>query len=323
MLICAHLDAQVLFVKAGNHGNGSSWDNAFGDLQQALATATPGAQIWVAQGIYLPTKTADRHASFSIPEGVVLLGGFAGEETSPEQRNWNLNRTILSGEIGSPNTDTDNSYTVVYSNGNVVVDGFIITKGNANNPVDRGDYSSSGGGWFNDGSRGNGSPNILNCLFVDNKAFYGGALYNNGRSGNCNGTLIQDCQFINNVARVDGGGIYNDGSNGVCNVVISSCTFESNQSYYGAGILNRADYGEANPLIENCTFTNNASMVRGSCIYNHREQGGICNPLLRGCRFDESNYEMVGSNVGGSTNPQEMEDAKKPKRQVIIRPTTY
>ena len=33
-------------------GNGSSWATAFDDLQTALATATNGDELWVAEGIY-------------------------------------------------------------------------------------------------------------------------------------------------------------------------------------------------------------------------------------------------------------------------------
>lgn len=112
-LMCWQAQARVLHVKAGGFGDGTSWEAALGDLQRALSLAIPGDEIWVSSGIYLPTAGSDRFASFIIPSGVKLLGGFAGNETAAIQRDFTLNRTVLSGEIGSPNTDTDNSYTVV------------------------------------------------------------------------------------------------------------------------------------------------------------------------------------------------------------------
>ena len=50
--------------------NGSSWANAYNYLQDALAVATSGDEILVAQGIYKPDQGAeitpgDREATFS------------------------------------------------------------------------------------------------------------------------------------------------------------------------------------------------------------------------------------------------------------------
>ena len=46
--------AQILYVKfdAIGSGNGSSWTNAFVNIQDAINTATSGTQIWVSQGTY-------------------------------------------------------------------------------------------------------------------------------------------------------------------------------------------------------------------------------------------------------------------------------
>ena len=60
--------------------NGTSWTNAYVDLQDALAAATNGDEIWVAQGVYKPTTTTDRDIAFVIPDGVSLYGGFSGSE---------------------------------------------------------------------------------------------------------------------------------------------------------------------------------------------------------------------------------------------------
>jgi uncharacterized repeat protein (TIGR02543 family) len=46
----------IIFVKASASpgGDGTSWANAFNDLQNALAEATSGKEIWVAAGTMLP-----------------------------------------------------------------------------------------------------------------------------------------------------------------------------------------------------------------------------------------------------------------------------
>lgn len=118
-------------IDANGTNNGTSWANAFEDLQTALAAANSGDEIWVAEGIYKPTSTTNRNIAFEIPDGVDLYGGFNGTETQRNQRNWNMNTTVLSGAIGSLSDETDNSYDIVKiedaPNG-VLVDGFHIRK---------------------------------------------------------------------------------------------------------------------------------------------------------------------------------------------------
>ena len=67
--------------------HGTSWQDAFTDLQSALAVAVAGDQIWVAAGTYKPSLSIDgsadaRTASFSLKSGVALYGGFAGVENN-------------------------------------------------------------------------------------------------------------------------------------------------------------------------------------------------------------------------------------------------
>jgi hypothetical protein len=113
-------------------GDGSSWASAFNDLQDALATATAGDEIWVAAGTYKPTTDGNREISFNLESGVSLYGGFAGTETDLDERDWEVNSTVLSGDIGVPGSVVDNSYHVVYASGitGVTLDGLTITGGN-------------------------------------------------------------------------------------------------------------------------------------------------------------------------------------------------
>lgn len=139
----------VIYVdqNASGANDGSSWADAYSDLQTALPQGTATKPIWVAAGTYKP-HASDRKATFNIPNSVKLYGGFAGNETDLSDRDIQANETILSGDLqGDDNavitdieaTRQDNSYHVVSIRGNVqnvVVDGFTITGGNANGSND-------------------------------------------------------------------------------------------------------------------------------------------------------------------------------------------
>jgi hypothetical protein len=309
------LDAKsVIFVNKNSNGDGSSWAQAFGNLQDALQVAQPGDSIWVAKGTYLPTNGTDRTISFQIPSDVAVYGGFAGNEANLTQRDWKNNLTILSGEIATPSVD-DNSYTVVFTKGvsaSTIVDGFVITGGTANGTSRKGDSKRCGGAWFNDGSEAESSPSINNCLFINNRGRDGAGLYNYANNGACNPSII-NCQFISNIADLDGGAINNNGNYGSCNPYISNCLFEENEAAYGAGMINQGDGGETKPFINNCVFTSNMSYIKGSGIYNNRQEMGVCEPILSANRFAD-NKSSVGRDVSSTVN-----NARKNKSAVVFR----
>jgi hypothetical protein len=247
-------------VQQGATGNGSSWASAFGKLQKAINAASPGTQIWVSKGTYYPTQTilnnssgpADRFNTFYIKKNIQLYGGFAGNETALNQRDWSLNKTVLSGDLDTLGKVGDNAYHVIYidgttSNGAIsaqcIIDGFIVECGYADGafPEDiagalyiNGEGSTHvasptirqtifqhnySRGWagavYCDGSeQGTCSPMIFNCLFWNNHANYGGAIYNFGYNGTCNPSII-NCTFFNNWASSGGGAVRNFGPGNV------------------------------------------------------------------------------------------------------------
>ena len=85
----------VLYVDIDARGadDGSSWENAFHSLQDALAVAAKGSEIRVADGVYRPdrgtrVKRGDRRATFELKSGVAIVGGYAGAgEPNPNARN--------------------------------------------------------------------------------------------------------------------------------------------------------------------------------------------------------------------------------------------
>src|SRR5262245_59503959 len=105
--VCSPVDAGAIrFVRAGapNNGDGLSWATAYNQLFNALDDAANGGvgEIWVAAGSYSPRRSGtNRDQTFSLVSGVSVLGGFAGNETSSEQRDPPANPTILTGDFNS------------------------------------------------------------------------------------------------------------------------------------------------------------------------------------------------------------------------------
>ncbi len=101
---------RVLFVSQTAQGgnDGSNWENAFSDLQEALAVVEAGDEIWVAAGTYRPDRgTGDRDLAFVLVPDVDMYGGFAGWEAHREQRDWVRNETILSGDLNGDDGPRD------------------------------------------------------------------------------------------------------------------------------------------------------------------------------------------------------------------------
>ncbi len=225
-------EAVVVFVDADAPGPnfGISWEYAFADLQDALAMARTGgvvAEIWVTAGVYTPDRgTGYREASFELAEGVALYGGFSGEEENREQRDPAANLTVLSGDLAGndPTGGTgENSYNVILASGtggDTVLDGFVITGGNANGS---GTPYNAGAGIYAEA----GSPRIVGCRIVGNSALFGGGIYSAG-----GGPSLVNCAFSGNAADF-GGAIFNDGGN----VTVTNCTMGGNTGTVGPGGL--------------------------------------------------------------------------------------
>lgn len=292
LMACINLaQSQVIFVKQGATGNGTSWENAMGNLSNALQQATEGTQVWVAKGTYYPTTEHNRNASFEISDKVAVYGGFEGTESSIGARNIEANPTILSGEIGKPGI-ADNSYNVVYTKNvseETIIDGFTITLGNANGEGIDGTRIRCGGAWHNDGSNGGiSTPTIENCIFKNNKGRDGAALYNNGIAGESSPTLT-NCTFIANESSLDGGAMFNNGrQDGASNPYIENCVFDTNSGTYGGAIFNATEDGVCNLYMEGCTFKKNTAFLRGGAVFNMNGKEE-CYLELLDCVY-ESNY---------------------------------
>ncbi|MHC1765643.1 MAG: right-handed parallel beta-helix repeat-containing protein [Verrucomicrobiia bacterium] len=212
---------RIIRVSPGGNDqrDGATWANAKRTVAAAIASihdqalnAAPtlrGGEIWVQAGTYTENLT--------LPPYAYLYGGFAGSETTRDQRNWQVNQTTLDG--GSK----DRVVLVVGGHNLNAVDGFRVQNGRVAALL-----SGQGGGveCYHSG------PRVLNNLITRNNAYVGG-----GVGGFCASPTIANCVITNNLAGGDGkglgAGIHLDRSLGR----IEGCVIAANTASDGAGVF--------------------------------------------------------------------------------------
>jgi hypothetical protein len=287
-------------------GNGTSWEEAFKTIQEAIDATDVDDEIWVKKGAYYLDSTIEAN------KPVAMYAGFDGTENQRDQREWQNNVTIVNGQ------DTVQCFWVT---ADATIDGFTIAHGytawggggmyNDNcSPLvanctflDNYAGANGGGGMHNwngsptvtncifsgnnsDSNGGGGmlnmscpSPKITSCIFSENEAIWGGGLHNHSSS-----PTITNCIFDRNSA-TDGGGIHNRESSST----MTNCTFSGNNADSGGGIFN---YLESSPTIINCILWGNTA-INGSQIYNYSSSY----LTITYCDIDQDGYAGSNGNI--------------------------
>jgi len=220
----------IIYVNSNATGsnNGTSWANAYTNLQSALSIAFINDDIWVATGVYKPTSTNDRSISFVMKNGVDFYGGFNGSETALNQRTIIDNPTYLSGDIGAQGNNTDNSTKVVKIQNFTTpftMDGFRVVSGY--------DASSSGKGAGMYLINNSGTQiTIRNTILYNNYAYHsgGGMIIDNSN------TTFHNCEFLYNSSFNYGGGAIYSANVSTSNIYLNDCKFIGNNSRDGVAI---------------------------------------------------------------------------------------
>jgi parallel beta-helix repeat protein len=274
--------------------NGTSWDDAFLDFNDALKEAPNyirdlgSCEIWVAAGQpYKPPYQGTNYwkATFRIPPGNLAIrghfGGIGRYETSPDQRDFNnpAFETIFDGRVGPTGQKAYYVVTCDDIGAGLILDGFTFT-GAANIELLIDHYSD---------------PSVVRCKFNGN-SIYGICAYNYSYPD------VTDCNFLEN-GTAD---IYSNLSSWP---YIKNCVFDGN---------NRNSYGlygaYSDMLVENCSIKRNSSngmyfsdshlTVTGCKIENNGSSGIYCSNSyleVKGCAIQGNGND--GLRVWSASSP--------------------
>ncbi|MDM8337143.1 right-handed parallel beta-helix repeat-containing protein [Mediterranea massiliensis] len=291
--------SRIRYVKKGSTGDGTSWTKASGDLQKMideLANNNPqnlAGEVWVAAGTYAPQSQlisgTAYSASFRMRDGISVYGGFAGTESSKQERTmktdgmpWDYtNETVLEGAYYEhANLQWNNNKWTLTSDSRHVVwfapmanerafsrvttlDGVTIRGGYAQGGTGLDDFKTDrGAGVYMDGA----NAYLTNCIVKENYA-----------TGNGGGVYLKDgrveTSFIyNNNADADGGAVYVDNRGLVLRSMLAN-----NSAHNGAGayLHNEEETLNDHPeylILSTCVVSNNTMSGNGAV---YCDKGGV------------------------------------------------
>ncbi len=299
--------AATYYAAPDGEGDGTSWDNASGDVKALYEAAVSGDEIWLKDGIY------ELSESILMKSGVTIQGGFLGGETSKAEAKPRENQSILNGMNRSAiycysingvrdtskkfwdwETETFIPFTPRDEEG---VNHFAITKNNS-------------------GIKGlsniftNGVPGAVTDCEIAGLTFIGtdsAAILTE-----TNATItVNNCQFLGCL----GGGVSSEGCITITNSYFRNCPgpirVSSKELTYTnrlinceivdcyAGEASTIDHNSSTPLeMIGCTFKRNTCHTRGgssisAVVLTQRGTGSYV--VIRDCTFEENRVRGDGA----------------------------
>jgi hypothetical protein len=302
--------ATIYYVKTdGNDANtGLSWTVAKATVVAALDVAGTNDQIFVAQGRYLLTE------EIYMRNRINVYGGFAGTETSLEQRpHLTFGETATGQATILDAQGSDNELRrALYQSGpfsvETIWDGFVIENGYATDP----NMNAGGGGVYLDAKGRLNNSTIRYC-----KSLMGGAIYcrqdaivsnclitdnhSLGKAGGVacsDGSMAINCYIINNVSDVEAGGAY-AGRDAVSapgkGSALVNCLIANNTAVLGGGI-----YCSIAGII-NCTIVNNHATDNGGGVGAYQNYPTLTNCVIWGNTKGTAGAAQLNGTGDGNT----------------------
>ena len=318
---------ETLYVDATASGvnDGSSWDDAYIHLQDAIDEANINAssdfEILIAEGTYFPDEdnvaqidgitgpaegdhfSDDRSESFIIArDNIILQGGYpaGGGERNPAD-----NRTVLSGDITQDDTIDENNITQIVADQAGENSYHVVSIGENILEI------PGSGGELSNATRLDGvtiTAGMADGSSTDDQT--GGGLVNSQSD-----PVLIKVIFSGNLASARGGAVFSSG-----NPVFVNSTFAGNQAGADGGTIagsggamyNSGNFGESSPVVINTVFSGNESTGSAGAIYNSAVNSGVSSPMIVNSTFSENTasgqFDCGGaivnnSNSGGTSEP--------------------
>lgn len=230
--------------------DGSSWPLAKRTVQAAIDAATAvGGDAWVQAGTYYECLQLRPH--------VFLYGGFMGDESLREERDWAKNVTILDGQQQGSVVSVQSGHRVS------AIDGFTIRHGSA----------AEGGGLYLFGA---GSTVTHNVIRDNTASSHGGGLYGYASTALIRGNVVAQNATTGAGPGGEGGGLYLFGSQ----PAILGNHIVSNHAYsWGGGLF--LDHCTATTIDNNAILDNSASYAGGGVVLSVCAVA-LCNSTIAG-----------------------------------------
>ena len=273
--------------------DGSSWNQATSDLQSAIdaVAALGGGSVWVSAGSYKPDKPSNtlsnnpKDNAFVLKKNVQIYGGFVGNETMLDQRNWGVNRTVLDCE--------ESYYRVILSVGDVgsaCLDGFVVRRGLHWSSDDTASITVNGYSIQRGLGAGvtlyNSSPLLINLEIVGHWAWEGSGIYMKNSSSTIINSLI--CW---NVSIDCGGGLKCVQSS----PTLINATIIGNEAAFGCGMANVNSY----PKIYNSIINKNTKLG----ALDHDIENVSSFPEYRHSLVQGTTRKDTANNLNGNLDP--------------------
>ncbi len=302
-------EKRVIYVdkSAPPGGDGTSWEKAFSDPQDAFLSLAEIPELQVelrfAQGVYTPALPGgDRRSSFFIPLrfdplDVSVLGSFVGlAGPDPDRRDLINARTIWSGDLNGDDSvemnRTDNVFVIadLFTDGNISIDGVTVRGATSEAPY-RVNAAFSASSIAYASGRLFADVAIRNCIFEDNQS---NAVFAAALLASSDFVTIEDCVFRDNRSTDAGSGaLYSYARPGTSSSVKRSL-FETNEGGYGGAIRSQ------NVNVEQCQIERNRAKFQGGGVFTN---SGVVGSLLLANIAGSSGGAIAGTpaQVGGCT----------------------
>jgi len=294
-----------LFVNdnAVGDNNGSDWANAFTHIEDALDLVSGDClseyQIWVAEGIYMPSKTNNINEYYELLSCTKLYGGFpdpvTGSNPNPNlsDRDPDIYLSELSGDLGAIANIVDNSRSIVKiqdQSGPIRIDGFkfVNTNGTTSSPITMTKSNSgnlrldlenlvfdsnksskrAGGAMFDLNNDASMDLKILNSSFKNNDANRGGGLWFRTLNESSIDIEIDSSDFEGNTANLSSAlHVICVSPDAEISADLKNSTFSSNVANYDGSVGIALTNGSLELNIEKCDFNSNTANRNGSAFY--------------------------------------------------------